>query len=197
VGDVVLDLTYRKNEDGITLAVQRSGSGACTISFAPALSPRAQLLSVNLNRRSVTSHLESHQVDQHPYIQFPVEGASNTLQIRTRNDFGLSLEAELPQLGSTSLGLRSISESWSAERNTLTMDVEGMAGTVYQLGIWNATQISSAEGAVITSEEGKPKLKISFPPGDSASYVHQQVKLHFVGRGRNRRTLSSPPPTSS
>ena len=169
VGDVVLDLTYRKSEDGITLEVQRSGSGDCTLDFAPALSPRAKVLNASLNHRTVSSHAEDHGVDQHAGIHFQVDRASSSLRIRTRNDFGLSLDSQLPKLGSPSLGLRNISESWSAEKNTLTMEVEGIAGRVYELGIWNAAQISSAEGAVIASEEGKPKLKISFSCGQLRS----------------------------
>jgi glycogen debranching enzyme len=184
VGDVVLDLTYRKTEDAITLEVQRTGSGQCTIDFAPALSPRAKVLRVTRDGRSAVSHLENHEVDQHPLVQFPVERASSTLQIRTRNDFGYSLDSQLPALGSASRGLRVVSESWSAGRNSLTLNVEGISGHQYKLTLWNAGQLSSVDGGVLT-KQGQPKLTISFPPAGSDSYTRQQVTLHFADQSKN------------
>ena len=53
VGEVVLDLTYRKTVDGITLEIRRTGAGDCKLDFAPAVSPRARLAGVTLNGRPV------------------------------------------------------------------------------------------------------------------------------------------------
>jgi len=67
----------------------------------------------------------NHGSDQHVVIQFPVEHASSTLQIRMRNDFGYSLDSQLPALGSASHGLSRPFQIVEAE--SLTLDVSGSA----------------------------------------------------------------------
>jgi glycogen debranching enzyme len=173
VGTVVLDLTYRKTEDGIALEIQRAGTGECSVSFAPALSPRATIVRVSLDNRAVSAQLEPHGIDQHALIQFPVNRASSTLTIRTRNDFGYSIDSRLPALGSASQGLRVLTESWQAE--SLTLSLSGVPGHSYDLNLWNAGQVSSVDGGTLTSS----KIKVTFPPGSSDSYIQQGVTLHF------------------
>ncbi len=184
VGDVVLELTYRKTEDGISLDIGRTGSGNCTLDFAPALGPRAKVLRSTLDGRPIANHLENHEVDQHAQILFPVEHAKTALQIRTRNDFGYSVDSQLPALGSASHGLRIVSESWDAPRNSLTLDVAGVPGNQYDLELWNATQLISVDGGTLAGTD-KRKLTLSFAPASSGSYVHRQVTLHFGNGSKN------------
>ncbi|HEX4489412.1 MAG TPA: amylo-alpha-1,6-glucosidase [Terriglobales bacterium] len=173
VGDVVLDLIYRKSADGIGLEVQRTGSGDCTIEFSPALSPRARIVRVTLDGRAIANHLENHGTDQHATVQIPANRAG-TLQIRTKDDFGYSVDSHLPALGSSSQGLRVVSESWNG--SSLDLDVEGKAGNQYAVNLWNPNQISSVDGGVISKE----KLMISFPSANADAYAHQKVTLHFA-----------------
>jgi glycogen debranching enzyme len=173
VGDVVLDLIYRKSADGIALEVQRTGSGDCTIEFSPALSPRARIVRVTLDGRAIANHLENHGTDQHATVQIPANRAG-TLQIRTKDDFGYSVDSHLPALGSSSQGLRVVSESWNG--SSLDLDVEGKAGNQYAVNLWNPNQISSVDGGVISKE----KLMISFPSANADAYAHQKVTLHFA-----------------
>src|SRR5207244_13243642 len=86
-----LDLTYRKTLDGITLEVQRTGSGDCVMEFSPALSPRAEVLGAEINSRGVSTHIQANSVDQHVAVRFPVVQSSNNVRLSVRNDFGLSL----------------------------------------------------------------------------------------------------------
>ena len=53
VGDSTVDLTYRKTADSITLEVKRTGTGDCTLEFAPAVSLRTVILGGELNGRPV------------------------------------------------------------------------------------------------------------------------------------------------
>jgi glycogen debranching enzyme len=181
IGEVVLDLTYRKTVDGSTLEIHRSGAGDCTLDFVPALSPGARLVRAALNGRPVSSHLENDGADQHAAIHFSVDRATSTLQLKTRNDFGFSMDTQLPALGSASQGLRIISESWAADQSSLTLQTEGTPGHEYQLNLWNAAQISSVDGGTLLSDQGKTKLKISFARTDSDSYARQAVIIHFAG----------------
>jgi hypothetical protein len=173
VGDVVLDLTYRKNQDGITLEVQHTGSGDCTIDFAPAFSPLAKVLRATLDGSTIASHLENHGVDQHALVQFPAT-RSVTVQIRTRNDFGYSINSQLPELGSASQVLRVISESWS--RNSLALELQGISGKQYTLNLYNPNQVSSVDGGTLSNG----KLLVSFPTTTTNAYTSLKTTLHFA-----------------
>jgi len=110
-------------------------------------------------------------------LRVPLNGSSTTLTIRLKNDFGVTLSNALPPLGSASRGLRILSESWNDSRSQLTLDVSGRAGARYELDVWNPSQVSSVEGAVL-SKFGK--LEIQMPSGAAESYVPQKIVIHLI-----------------
>jgi hypothetical protein len=95
------------------------------------------------------------------------------------NDFGLFLETQLPALGSASEGLRFTSESWTANGRDAVFNLSGLPGHTYKIGIWNANRISKVEGAKIETENGQPRLNVSFPGDSGQGYVHQAITIHF------------------
>jgi hypothetical protein len=58
----------------------------------------------------------------------------------------------------------------------------GVAGSTYQLAMWNPKQVSSAEGAQV--KDGK--LTVSFPSPNPDIYVRQKVTIHFAGNASRR-----------
>lgn len=183
VGSVTLDLSYRRSADAITLDVRRTGPGECSIDFSPALSLRGKVLGSRLNRRSVDGHLEQNAVDQHIAFHFPVNQGSSTLEIRTRDDFGVSVQSSLPALGSASHGLRVMSEEWDKSHETLTMQLSGVPGNLYELAVWKPGQIGSVEGGKLSqSASGATVIAIDFPAASSTDYVDQKLVIHFGGR---------------
>ena len=84
---------------------------------------------------------------------------------------------DLPTLGSTSRGLRILSESWNATTQAqLTLEGFrpcGNAAIRWTFGI--PAQISSVEGAALTK---LGKLEIQMSQGADA-YVQQKVVIHF------------------
>ena len=84
-------------------------------------------------------------------------------------------------MGSTSRGLRIISESWNAARDQLTVEVSGVPGAGYELGVWNPEQITSVDHAVLTKAG---KIHVEIPAGRSTDYSHQTVIIHF-GKGKS------------
>lgn len=177
VDGVVVGFQYRKTVDRVELESKRSGSGDCWVDFSPAFSLRTQVIRVEMNGRSLPFEMHPNGNDQHVSVRFPVNAGPNTLVIRIKNDFGLSLSNELPPLGSASRGLRVLSESWNASKTELTLEVSGRAGSGYQLDVWNPNQIASVEGAVLTK---LGKLEVQMPPGASDSYLRQNLVLHFA-----------------
>src|SRR5450432_3439201 len=111
---------------------------------------------------------------------------------RVRNDFGVGYESTQPPLGSRSQGLRMLSETWTADRNTFTMDVAGVAGGVYELTVWNPGQTPSVEGGeLLDAANGSAKVRVRFPSGNPDEYVHGKIVFHFSGvretRGKSRK----------
>jgi glycogen debranching enzyme len=176
VGDAGVDFQYRKTADTVELKTKRTEAGDCSVEFSPSFSLRTQVISVQMNGRPLPFKMQPNSNDQHLSVRFPVNGGPNNLVIRVKNDFGLTLSNELPALGSASRGLRVLSESWNNSKTQLILEVSGRSGNSYELNVWNPSQISNVEGAVITK---LGKLEIHMPQGAPDSYVPQKVVIHF------------------
>src|SRR5229473_2654269 len=180
VGNTTLSLNYTKAKEEISLeASRRTGSEECAIEFRPAISPRAKVLKAELNGKPVPFRVEANANDQHVVVNFSVKQGKNLLRIYVRNDFGLSAPASLLPLGSTSRGLRILSETWSPSKDQLTIEVSGAAGAEYELKLWNPGQIDKLEGADLGPTPAGQTLWIRIPPSDSERYPHLKVVIHF------------------
>jgi hypothetical protein len=178
LGKNTLLFHYNKTEGEIVLETGlTSGNEECTVEFRPAISLRAKVQRVELNGKAVPFQVETRAGDQHIVVQFPVTSGKYSLRIRLLNDFGLSEASNLPALGSASLGLRVLSEAWSASRNQLTLEVSGAAGSEYGLKVWNSGEIQSVEGAEFTPSVARIGIRI--PGSDSELYPHVKVVIHF------------------
>ncbi len=182
VAGSVVDLKYRRTEEGITLELRRTGSGDCAMEFSPALSPRAEVVSAEINGRPVALRLERNHEDQHVVVRFPVYNGPSTLHLRLRNDFSYDISSSLPSLGERSQGLRVLSESWGPKNESLTVNVSGIPGKQYEFTLRNSGQIASIEGAkLIPEENGERRIRVELPGTDSSSYVHGKILIHFTG----------------
>jgi len=181
VGAASLAFNYRKSSDGITLETKKTGTSDCTVDFSPAVSLRAEVVGVEINGRPVAYHVHPSDVDQHIEVRFPVYGGPNRLQIQLRDDFGFSYAPELPVLGSASRGLRILSETWSARRDRLDLEVSGAGGAQYQLGIWNPAEIASVDGAeLVKRADSGASLKITMPANIDQPYARAKISIHFL-----------------
>jgi glycogen debranching enzyme len=179
VAGVSVDFQYRKTTDSVVLETKRAGTDDCWVEFSPAFSLRTEVVSVEMNGRPLPFKMVSNHNDQHLSVRFPVYGGPNSVVIRMKNDFGLAVSNELPALGSASSGLRITSESWNSAKNELILEVSGLAGSHYEMSVWNPGQISSVEGAVL-SKAGE--LQIQMPQTPADTYVPQKIAIHFGRR---------------
>ncbi len=175
VAGIGVDFQYRKTSDSITLEIKRAGTGDCWVDFSPSFSLRTQVVNVELNGRALPFKLQPNSNDQHVLVQFLVAESPSHLVMRVKNDFGLALNNDLPPLGSASRGLRVLTESWNASKTELSLQVSGLAGSRYELSVWNPGQISSVEGAFL-SKLGKLEVRI---PQGADSYLQQKIVIHF------------------
>ena len=175
-GDSMADFSLRRTASEMVLAIKNSGD--IDLEFAPALSPRAEVLGAELNGRRVAFRTDKNASDQHVTVQAQLKRGEHQLRLRLRNDFGIGAPASNPALGSRSNGIRVISENWSASHDALTLEVAGAADTSYELPLWNAEQVISAEGAQL--KDGK--LNVQIPANKSDPYPQKPIVLHFSGR---------------
>jgi len=183
LGAVVLNLNYEKTPGRIRLEVQSTGSGNCSVEFSPGLSLRAKIIGVRLNGRALPFHVEANSSDQHVTMNIPITGARNAVEIQVKNNFELSESSTLPPLGSTSHGLRVLSESWSPNRDTLTLQLSGAPGESYKLTAWDPSQISSVEGAEFEKTSGqKAEVRVQLPAAAPGIDPQATVIFHFGGK---------------
>ncbi len=176
-GPVSVDFKFHKTLDSMTLEVTRTGKGDCWVEFSPAFSLRTKIISAEMNGNPLPFQLQSNTEDQHLFTRFPVTDGTNILVIHIRQDFGLALNTELPPVGSTSHALRVISESWNNSRSVLQVEISGVPGKVYELRVWNPTQIISIENATLTKQGS---IHIEVPRGNGEEYVHKTLLIHFA-----------------
>jgi glycogen debranching enzyme len=180
VADDTIDLSYKRTEDGITLEMQRTGSGDCTMEFSPAVSLRADIAGAEINGHRVAIRMERSREDQHVDTRFPINAGSSTLHIRLRDDFGYSIPLNLPPLGERSQGLRIVSQSWGSKNESLTVDLAGVPGKPYDFILRDSKQIATVEGAkLITDNDGEKRMRVQLP-GIGSSYVHGKILIHFT-----------------
>ncbi len=145
--------------------------------FSPAFGLRTQVNGVEMNGHKVAFKMVPNDYDQHLSARVKLESESDTITIRAKNDFGLSLSSELPPLGSGSQVLRVVSEEWNASRDQLSLSVSGLPSHTYQMSAWNPSQVLSVDGGTLTKAG---KLEILMPGGAPDAYVSQKVVLHFA-----------------
>src|SRR5262249_57139527 len=118
----------------------------CPIEFSPAFSLRAEIGTADLNGKTVAVRAMPNAEDQHAQVQVSAPSGTSSLRIRIRNDFGIAYDSELPKLGAPGNGFRLPSESWSATRDTLSLDVAGGSGAGYGMSGVNPAQNATVEG---------------------------------------------------
>ena len=183
LGAVALNLNYQRAPDNIRLEVQSTGTGHCSVEFSPGLSLRAKIAGVRLDGRTLPFHIEPNSSDQHVTMNIPITGGRNVVEIQVKNDFELSESSTLPTLGSTSHGLRVLSESWTPNRDALSLQLSGTAGETYELSAWNPGQISSVEGAKLEQTSGqKAQVRVQLPATAPGIDPQATVVFHFAPR---------------
>lgn len=191
-GSTTLDVKFHRTATEIDLEVHPSQRGECTFEFQPALSSRAEVLSVELNGHSIPFQIKANDNDQHLVTQFPVGTGASTLRVRVRDDFAISYASQLPALGSKSEGLRILSETWNAPRTQLTLELEGISGAVYELSLFNGKEITNLAGGTISkSPEGIEKISVILQGsiGDS-QFVRGSLVLYFPAPAAGKHAIS-------
>ncbi|HVM75584.1 MAG TPA: amylo-alpha-1,6-glucosidase [Candidatus Saccharimonadales bacterium] len=180
VGGAQIDLQTRRTAGELVLDVTSADGKPFTLNYAPAISLRAKVAGVDLNGKPLPYNIASNDSDQHVEIQTALNGKANTIRIRMKNDFGVTYHLMLPALGEQSRGLRILTETWSAARDTFTLEYSGAPGASYDLPVWNAKQVTSVEGAkLVDTVRSGTVARVELPPSAVENPVHAKVTFHF------------------
>jgi hypothetical protein len=182
VGSALADVHFQRSEDELTLDVRRSGTGDLSVDFEPALSLRAEVLSATLNGRPVPFKLLPNDTDQHLQIRFPVYGGPNILRVQIRHDFTASYSLRLPQPGARSEALRILSESWSASRDELTLNLEGVPAKPYALAISSRKEIVGVDGGTLRNSGDIVDVVLPGSTSGNQPYVRSRLTFRFAPR---------------
>jgi hypothetical protein len=180
VGSVASDIKFQRSDNELSLEVDRSGSGDLFLDFQPALSLRAKVTAVTLNGRPVGFKLKPNDTNQHLEVHFPVYGSVNVLRVQVRHDFTVTYSSQLPVPGARSEGLRILSESWSASRDELTLDLEGLPGKPYQLFVSSGKEVESVTGGALEKSANLIDVSLPSPVSGKDVYVRSTLVLRFV-----------------
>jgi hypothetical protein len=171
------------------LHVDREGKENLAIAFNPAISARATVTAVDVNGRTIPFHVDKTASDQHVIVSFAAQDQSTVVKIHLRDDFGVTYNSELPQLGSPSEGLRILSENWTADRNRLTLSISGISGHDYDLSLSNSSQISSVDGAqLLNSTDGSSSLHVQLPAQETEKRVTSSITISFANSARHEKS---------
>jgi len=177
VGDSVLNLSYQKALDEITLEITRTG-GECSLDFEPALANTALVGRVNVNGRPTTYDQRMLAEHHHLRIKVALKEGKNVVHIPVANDFGVSYDFRLPELGRASSDLRILSAKLEDVAAPMELVTAGRAGATYDLAVWNPSMIESVRGAeLIKDAAGGAKLRIYFAAKENEDYPHQRVVI--------------------
>lgn len=177
-----LQIDYERTPEGIALELARTGGvGECTVEFRPAISLHAVVLSASFNGKRIPFQVKTTEADEHILVSVPVTSSKNMLRIGVGNDFGIGTSLSLPALGAPSEGVRILSETWSAKRDLVDVEVGGAAGRTYALQVWNSDQIGSVDGANLrlSGSDGTGVMEFRIPENTSDRYSRTHVVVHF------------------
>jgi hypothetical protein len=188
VGDAIIDLTYAKTSDSIELEIKNTGTKNCALEFDPSVSLRARILAAEAGGHAVPFHIQKNGADQHIITRVSAPPGATKLRIRIANDFGVSYQPELPQLGSPSEGLRILSETWTDAKDELTLSTSGSPEQTYELSLSNPSDVSSVDGAELVRYGDSAWLHITTRVADNHNTAHATVTIHFAQRNRHNKS---------
>lgn len=180
VGGDVLTLRFERTEQEISLEAERAtGSVDCNIDFAPALSLRAKVRGAELDGKPIAVKAVPNASDQHVLVHFSLGPGKHHLRVRVMDDFAVDFSSNLPPLGAPSQGLRILSETWSASKDQLTLELAGAAGRRYLLSAWNSAQVQSVEGGEIERSAERTQIGVTIASDSADPYLHQKLTIRF------------------
>ena len=195
-GSCLFDLTWTRDPGVTTVVVQAKpttgvvgkGEEPCDLLFNPAFSMRAKVTRATLDGKEVQFNLKPSANDQHALAEFKFGYTPRTLRFFVQNDFAVSYESSLPNLGTASRNLHILSEAWSPSRDRLTINLSGVASEQYFLDVSDVQQIASIDGGeLLETDSFLGRIHVRIPDGAPNTFVNGTITIHFVEKGHSAK----------
>ena len=194
-GHCRLDANWIRDKESVTLEIKGDsngvssvGGGTCTLVFSPAFSRRAKVSRVTLDGKSIPFHMDHNSNDQHARMDIEFGLMAHTLRFLVQNDFAVSYDTQLPQLGSAGRNLHIVSEEWAADGAQLTLHLSGVASHEYFISVSDASQIASVDGGkIVEGPSAGAQIRMVMPNGARDAFVNDSVTIHFGTKGCTAR----------
>ena len=168
-GDDVLDFTYRTEKGKAILTIEKKGNKSVALLFKPDFALGTGIKSVTVNGKE--NKFEQNNDPQAVILttELTVKGKTEVVINHTPVAQPYYIAKPTP-IGATNEGLKVISEN--IKGSTLTIEVEGIPGHTYEMGLKNAGLASSIKGAV--NNNGKLVILI---PGSGTEFVKHYITM--------------------
>jgi len=177
IGESAITLSYHKAPGEITLEIARVG-GECTFDFEPAMAGPAMEVRAEINGRQTPVDYAFNSQHHHVKLKFALQEGKNVVRLHVKNDFGLTHDFRLPDLGSKNSDLRVLAQT--GDQYSMVLTLSGRTGTAYDFAVWNPSIVESVDGAEIVKQpDGAPRLRVHFDARSGEEYSRQQVTIHF------------------
>ena len=119
-------------------------------------------------------------------MEFDVGAAPRTLRYFVQNDFAVSYDSNLPNLGSASDGLHILAEEWTQSGDRLTLHLSGIANHEYFLNVSDPLQVASVDGGkLVGRDSASPQIRVRIPNGAPNTFVNSSLTIHLASKRRS------------
>ncbi len=171
------DISFHRDDRAISFKVNGTGSG-CTVTISPAISKHARILGATFDGRKEAYKVDQNDNDQHVTARL---NSSGEIRFQIADDFALTTDSDLPELGGSSANLKIFHQQWTQDRRQLHVQVSGRSGQRYELRAYGA-RIQSVSGGDLRQEaNGRQIIGIAIPPSTSGAenYVERELSIRF------------------
>ena len=171
------DISFHRDDRAISFKVNGTGSG-CTVAISPAVSKHARILGATLDGRKAAYKVDQNDNDQHVTARL---NSSGEIRFQIADDFSLTTDSNLPELGGSSANLKIFHEQWTPDRRLLNVRVAGRSGRHYELRTYGA-RIQAVSGGDLRQEaNGGQIIGIAIPPSttEKEEYVERELSIRF------------------
>ncbi len=173
VGPAKFSFEYERQADAVSLNVLSKNAEGYKFLFAPAMGIGTEYKSLTVDGKPIGIKKEGKKQAVLATAEIPVRADRIHIELGFIPTVEILPAIPNTKVGDSNRGLKIIAVE--KDGSQLIIQVEGLAGKSYALGITNPGLISSVEGA--TPEDGH--LKITFPQGNPGRFVARRIIIHL------------------
>lgn len=184
VGGAVFSIRYHREKGSVSARIEPKNAGGFLLDFAPALTKGIHITSVLVNGRPASFDPETAGTVFLPRVSVKLK--NDPVRIDIRFTPTLEILPALPDthVGDSNTGLKIISvERTSTE---VILDVEGLSGYAYSLGVLNGGLIDTTDGGDLKENQ----LKFLIPGEKTGEFRSHTIRITLKPRLDQRPVMS-------